>query len=237
MASEGSRSRYYEPADLKKLFALSRNQCAFPSCEERLADERWPQVMAEIAHIYGLNKHSARHLPGMTAKECNEYENLILLCPNHHHRIDNLERDEYTPDVLLEIKHRHETRQGGPWIIDDAMLDEAVRKLAATEAIILSTDRTIRSRPDLPEPEAPRRDSNRKVKLRDLAVELGMAEDLIMQLSNDLGVGAKTINSTIIPQQADRIRRRFERNQASMPAGVSGGGIGTVVIGGDAIES
>ena len=229
MSATASRSRYYEPADLKKLFALSRNVCAFPGCDQRLADERWPHVACEICHIHGLNAEAARHLRGMSAKECNRYENLILLCRNHHHVIDNLEAGTYTADALLEMKHKHESRRADAWAKNDTALADAVRKLVLTENIVLMGDNLIRSRPDLREPksEPSRSDSTKQVKLRDLARQLGMADDLMMQLSNDMGVGAKSINSSVIPQQADRIRRRFERDHTSGVVGAEPQGIET----------
>jgi HNH endonuclease len=46
----------------------------------------WPEVLAEICHIYGLKPDSPRYVPGMTVEEVNAYENLLLLCPTCHRR-------------------------------------------------------------------------------------------------------------------------------------------------------
>lgn len=62
MTTPSSR-RYYRDAVLKKLFAHSRNSCAFPRCEEVLSKPEWQRVLAEICHITGLNVGSARHDP------------------------------------------------------------------------------------------------------------------------------------------------------------------------------
>ena len=46
------------------------------------------------------------------------------------------------------------------------------------------------------------------MRMHELAKELGMTNAEIMDLSNAMGVGAKSHSSTIIEQQADRVRRR-----------------------------
>ncbi len=50
------------------------------------------------------------------------------------------------------------------------------------------------------------------MRMHELAKELGMTNAEIMDLSNAMGVGAKSHSSTIIEQQADRVRRRAERD-------------------------
>ena len=91
--------RAYREADLKRLFALSHNVCAFPGCDQRIADARWPTVQAEICHIGGLNPGSARHDPELPEERLNAFENLLLLCPNHHRVIDELEPDAWPTDT------------------------------------------------------------------------------------------------------------------------------------------
>lgn len=99
---------------VKTLFALSGNTCAFQDidtgrgCEERLTDPRWKHVKARIAHIRGLRPGSARW--DATYPDPNAFENLLLLCPNDHTRVDELEPDRYTVAVLEEMKSLHEQR-------------------------------------------------------------------------------------------------------------------------------
>ena len=52
-ASRGSDQRIAElqRAGLEEALALSRNVCAHPTCEVRLADPSWPYVQCEFAHI------------------------------------------------------------------------------------------------------------------------------------------------------------------------------------------
>lgn len=82
-------SRSYKERDLKRLFALSRNVCAFPACDQRLADPAWPSVQAEICHIAGLQEGSARFDPLMSDEERNGYENLLLLRLSHESRLSH----------------------------------------------------------------------------------------------------------------------------------------------------
>jgi hypothetical protein len=107
---------------VKTLFALSGNSCAYTGCEQRLTDPSWKQVNAHIAHIRGERPGAARFDALMTDTERNGFENLILLCPNHHHVIDALEPDTHTVELLLEMKQRHEARaEPTPWTSDEKL--------------------------------------------------------------------------------------------------------------------
>ena len=98
---------------VKTLFALSRNVCAHRdpdrgyACEEALTDPNWVRVKGEIAHIRGLLPGSARHDPSYDDPNC--FENLTLMCPNHHTTIDDLQPDRYTIALLEEMKSVHES--------------------------------------------------------------------------------------------------------------------------------
>jgi hypothetical protein len=113
---------------IKTLFAFSGNVCAFididtkRGCEEPLTNPTWQSVNARVCHIRGRRRGSARYDPNMTAEERNGFENLILLCPTHHVRIDDLEPERYTIEVLQDMKERC------------AQTAESVRKYFKTEA-------------------------------------------------------------------------------------------------------
>jgi hypothetical protein len=74
-------SRSYSQRTLKLLFALSGNQCAFPSCKEKIVDDF--NVLGEICHIEDANP-GCRYNPNQTDEERDSFKNLILLCRNHH---------------------------------------------------------------------------------------------------------------------------------------------------------
>ncbi len=92
----------------KRLYAYSGCECAFYECNTSLFVEESENAspnIGEICHIEGLNKGSARHNP--SNKDPNTYENLILLCANHHKEIDDL-NNSFTVDSLKEMKKKHE---------------------------------------------------------------------------------------------------------------------------------
>lgn len=109
---------------IKTLFAMSGNLCYYEGCDLKLTDPSWPSVRGQIVHIYGLRRTSARFVASMSNAERNAFENLMLMCPNHHSLIDDLERDQHPPERLLEMKARHERQavESGAWKASDAEL-------------------------------------------------------------------------------------------------------------------
>jgi len=90
---------------IKRLFAKSGNQCAFPGCQAKLVIGG--TVIAEICHIRARRKNGPRYDPNLSAKERDECRNLLLLCPTHHTLIDK-DAAKFTPELLLDIKEIHE---------------------------------------------------------------------------------------------------------------------------------
>ncbi|MEY2581515.1 MAG: hypothetical protein QOE09_1364 [Ilumatobacteraceae bacterium] len=237
-----SNRRHYREAVLKKLFALSRNSCAFPRCEEVLSKPEWSRVLAKVCHIAGLNEGSARHDPAMKIEECNDYPNLLLLCPNHHDLIDVLEPERFDVDDLLDMKRAHESHRPGdrPWYSEE-LGDEFVAKLVVTLGLTLVAPgerprEPIRSGtaplPDpLPprEPQVPPRDRSGVVeinrdwprgarKVRELASELDITQREVLELCGELGIRAGGRGSTLSEPYADMVRRRVRRDGSTRPA-------------------
>jgi hypothetical protein len=108
------------PATVKRLFALSCNVCAYRGCEERLADPNWKSVQADLAHIRGEKPGAARYDSNQSDEDRRSFENIILLCPNHHRRIDLLEPYSHSVDLLEEMKEQHERAcAGADWASDE----------------------------------------------------------------------------------------------------------------------
>jgi hypothetical protein len=125
---------HYSVKVIKDLFGTSDNTCQFsdahvPSCEKTLTDPSWKKVRAHIAHICGFQPSAERHEETMTDQERNGFDNLILLCPNHHQLIDELEPERFTVDVLREMKRKALSRETN-WKPTDAQLTDF-----ATQAI------------------------------------------------------------------------------------------------------
>lgn len=111
-----SGPRAYTPQTLKKLFALSGNQCAFPGCAKQLVNERNAKE-SNICHIEAANFDGERYRANMTDKKRADYDNLILLCIQHHDETNDVKR--YTVELLKEMKKNH---------ISDRLNDKIQRK-------------------------------------------------------------------------------------------------------------
>ncbi|TPJ41050.1 HNH endonuclease [Mesorhizobium sp. B2-7-1] len=92
-------------SDIKRLFALSGNRCAFPKCNAPMAIGE--TLVGEICHIKGARLRSSRHDPDQPPEERHAFENLILMCPTHHTVIDD-DKESYTVDRLIRLKRDHE---------------------------------------------------------------------------------------------------------------------------------
>lgn len=104
----GKDARKYTQMTLKRLFALSRNECAFPGCEEKLTDKE-SAINSNICHIEAANADGERYNPAMKDSERADYQNLILLCPKHHFVTNDVEK--YTVTALKKMKESHESEQ------------------------------------------------------------------------------------------------------------------------------
>lgn len=93
---------------IKRLFAASGGRCAFPNCGTNLLLESGAQL-GEIAHITALSSGGPRFNPVLRKEKRQGFENLILLCPNHHTLIDS-DPGRYDGDVLYEMKEAHERK-------------------------------------------------------------------------------------------------------------------------------
>jgi len=123
--------RIYTNKTLKRLFALSGNQCSFPDCSKPLVNEENAKD-SNICHIEGANPGSERYRAGMTDKERNDYENLILLCVQHHDETNDVSR--YTVDALKKMKADHVSKHIGEKIGNNpSMLRNAINAIAQLE--------------------------------------------------------------------------------------------------------
>ncbi|MYS20489.1 hypothetical protein GA0115240_120411 [Streptomyces sp. DvalAA-14] len=102
-------------AQQRKLTQRSGNICAFPECGLLLTAEGTQEdpvvVLGEIAHIVGESPNGPRGASPLSAEERNRYENLILLCNQHHQLIDSAGAlATYTVERLQAMKETHEQR-------------------------------------------------------------------------------------------------------------------------------
>jgi len=106
----GTRSAIPE-REVKRLYAVSGNRCAFTGCDQLLCEPGAAGepgvVTGEMAHIVAASRQGPRGRAVLDEDERNSAENLILLCERHHKIVDRRPRT-YTVYVLLEMKRRRE---------------------------------------------------------------------------------------------------------------------------------
>ncbi len=95
------------------LYLTSRNKCAFPECNSTLVapptEKSSHKIVGEICHIYSEKERGPRGRSGLTSEEYNDYDNLIVLCPNHHTLVDG-QHETYKAKTLKEWKQTHEAK-------------------------------------------------------------------------------------------------------------------------------
>ncbi|MFF4402857.1 HNH endonuclease [Streptomyces sp. NPDC001480] len=112
--ADGSKKNRKDPLPsvARKLWAFSGNVCAWgdPNCTTRLVTDEGAWV-GKVAHIIGAEPGSARHeaWDGNDVEDLRSFDNLMLLCGEHHDEIDSKEtRDQYPVAYLRAVKQRHE---------------------------------------------------------------------------------------------------------------------------------
>jgi hypothetical protein len=118
------------PQVIKRLFAHSGNRCAFPRCTAPIVDG--PTVLGEISHITAASSNGPRYDASQADEARNGFDNLILLCPNHHTVID-ADLESYTVERLQKMKKEHEAHSG------------TLRTDETNAATILLLDQSVRS--------------------------------------------------------------------------------------------
>jgi len=119
------------PSTLKRLFALSGNRCAFPRCPVPAIDARTGRVAVEVAHIKGESPGGPRYDPSQTDDERRHFDNLLLLCRNHHGEVDHDEA-EFTVEHLRRVKSEHEEgHRNDP--VDESLAARVIAALSNVE--------------------------------------------------------------------------------------------------------
>jgi hypothetical protein len=93
--------------DIKLLWGRAGGVCSNPDCRERVAVTNATGqsfLTGEMAHIIARQAHGPR---GNGEGGADTYQNLILLCPNCHTKVDKTPGD-YPVDLLLKWKGDHE---------------------------------------------------------------------------------------------------------------------------------
>jgi hypothetical protein len=92
---------------LKLLWGRGAGRCSAPGCNEDCTpylDPSAPTVLGEMAHVIAREPLGPRGIPNGGS---DEYQNLILLCPTCHRKVDKAPQ-AYPETLLLSWKESHE---------------------------------------------------------------------------------------------------------------------------------
>jgi len=86
---------------------LSGNLCAYPGCNKLLLDAN-ANFVGQICHIEAASPGGERFNPNMTNEERRHFDNLMLMCYDHH--IETNKVAEYPVERLKSFKREHEAK-------------------------------------------------------------------------------------------------------------------------------
>lgn len=117
----GSDRDDFTPKTKRKLLERAGGHCSNPDCRRltlKPASNPEESVREGVAaHIHAASPGGPRHDPGQTSEQRASIQNGIWLCRQCAWRVDQ-EPEEYTAEVLLAWKERHEA-----WILEDGGLE------------------------------------------------------------------------------------------------------------------
>lgn len=109
--NQKDKSRQYKPSTIRRLDTLSGNECAEPTCTKKLVASDGISIISKICHIEAASKDGPRFNESMTEDERRGFDNLILLCDEHHTIIDNKQNvKKYPVELLKQWKGNHEKK-------------------------------------------------------------------------------------------------------------------------------
>lgn len=123
-----------KPSTIKRLFALSRNVCAFPQCDLPIVEDSGI-VSGIVCHIKARSRGGPRYDSTQIDEERHSFENLILLCSRHSKVIDS-DPKKFDVELLQEIKVIHE--QKGNIELSKAESEQAMKVLESYRLIYIA---------------------------------------------------------------------------------------------------
>lgn len=92
---------------LRRLYTVSGNQCSFPGCNRPMFNNEG-NFVGQVCHIEAAMPGGERFNPLMTNEQRRSFENLMLMCYDHH--IETDKEEDYSADKLKKFKSDHEKR-------------------------------------------------------------------------------------------------------------------------------
>lgn len=95
---------------VRELYLKSGNQCAFPGCHKVMVDDEG-NFIGQICHIEAAEAGGERFNKNMTNEDRRRFNNLMLMCYEHHVVTDNVTK--YPVAALKKMKKDHEDKFTG----------------------------------------------------------------------------------------------------------------------------
>jgi len=97
------------PDVLRELYLKSGNLCAFPGCKNILMNYDGIFI-GQICHIEAAEEGGERFNPNMTNEDRRSFNNLLLMCYEHHCITNDVQK--FPKEQMYEIKLKHEEKYG-----------------------------------------------------------------------------------------------------------------------------
>jgi hypothetical protein len=105
------KARQYKPSTVRRLDTNSGNECAEPNCKKKLIAEDGQTIISKICHIEAASEGGPRWNKDSNDDERRGFQNLILLCDEHHSIIDNKSNESnFSVSLLKNWKSNHEAK-------------------------------------------------------------------------------------------------------------------------------
>lgn len=203
---------------IQRLYSRSGNICAFPGCEERFFLTEDAENISNICHIESAKPGGQRFNPSQTNEDRRHYDNLILLCANHHKTTDDIKT--YTVEVLKSMKREHEDlidrrlRAQEEIYTTPSILAEVIHKISNSIDEILDTSSVEHLAPFNIEDKI---DYNNILKYKDIFQEYSMFQGSINSVYIELEANGLQKNSKTILTQNVRTQYLKLRNEITNP--------------------
>ena len=90
---------------LRRLYTVSGNQCSFPGCTNPMFNNEG-NFVGQVCHVEAAMPGGERFNITMTNEQRRSFENLMLMCYEHH--IETNKEEKYSTEKLKKIKAEHE---------------------------------------------------------------------------------------------------------------------------------
>lgn len=107
------------PETIRRLFSLSGNLCYFRGCHNIMINSAG-DFIGQVCHIEAAMPGGERFNKNMSNEQRRSFDNLILLCYEHHVTTDDVKI--YDVKSLKDMKHNHESLFSEDLVVDKMLL-------------------------------------------------------------------------------------------------------------------